>query len=222
MDEKLKEQVEKLVSGIFASKEEETMRAKTTEALRASADKLEELKVALTEKEELLATAASEIEALKVEATTIKEEKEALSTEKSVEIAGLVEAKQSVESELEKVALELSTMKKEIVAEQRMQELTLAGVVREDASLQKVKVVEMSDEAFAAYKDELVSIKAQVVEALKVKAAAPVQEEVLPANIDLAQSSQAALNLETAPTQTLASKYKELGEAMAATIKRKN
>ncbi|MBV5346636.1 hypothetical protein JZU46_00165 [bacterium] len=225
MEDKLKEQVEKLVTAIFASKEDETMRAKTTEALQASADKLEELKVVLTEKEDLLATAAVEVEALKAEATAVKEAKEVLEAEKSVEIASLAEAKLAAESALEKVSLELSTMKKEIIAEQRMQELTTAGVVREDASLQKAKIVEMTDEVFASYKDELVSIKTQVLAALKTKAAVvPVEEEkeTIPAKIDSAQSAQAALNLESSPPQSLAAKYKELGEAMAANIKRKN
>ena len=41
MDDKLKDQIEKVVTAIFASKEEDTKRKKTEDALHASADKLE-------------------------------------------------------------------------------------------------------------------------------------------------------------------------------------
>ena len=224
MEDKLKEQVEKIVSAIFASKEEDTMRQKTQDALQASATKLEELQVLLTEKDQALEAAAVEIEFLKEEATKISTEKEAIATEKLAEIASLTEAKQALDTELEKVSLELSTMKKELLAEARMQELSAEGVVREDASLQKTKIMEMSDEDFTAYKDELVSIKAQVVAALTSKTE-PVEteeeDEVIPANVDPTQSSQAALNMETAPSQTLTEKYQALGKAMAEAIKRK-
>ena len=120
MDDKLKEQVEKIVSAIFASKEEDTMRQKTHDALQASASKLEELQAILAEKEQALETATVEIEFLKEEAIKISNEKESLVADKTSEIASLTEAKQVVDTELEKVSLELSTMKKELVAESRM------------------------------------------------------------------------------------------------------
>ena len=83
--------------------------------------------------------------------------------------------------------------------------------------------MEMSDEDFIAYKDELVSIKTQVVAALASKTGAFVEEkeEIIPANVDPMQTSQAALNMENAPSQTLSERYQELGKAMAEAIKRK-
>jgi len=222
MEDKLKDQVLKIVSEIFASKEDETIRQKTQDALQASADKLAELTTTLVEKDQLLAASVSELEVVKAEVEAIKAEKEAVAAEKALEVSSALEAKQALETELEKVSLELSTMKQELTAEARMIELTTAGVVREDASLQKTKVMIMSDEVFAAYKDELVSIKAQVLETLKIKASAVEKpEEVIPAKVDLEQSAQAALNMETATPQTLTSKYAELGQAMADAIKSK-
>lgn len=221
MEDKLKEQVEKLVAAIFDAKEEETMRQKTHDALQASATKLEELQSVVAEKDHLLETAATEVEFLKEEALKIKEAKEALEADKTAEIATLVEDKKVLAEELEKVSLELSTMKKELLAETRMKDLADEGVLREDASVQKAKITEMSDEEFASYKEELVSIKAQVLAALAQKTPEVIDEVIIPAKIDPEQAAQAALNLESAPSQTLAEKYQELGKAMAEAIKRK-
>ena len=221
MEEKLKETVEKIVSAIFDAKEEETMSQKTHDALQASATKLEELQSVVAEKEHLLETAATEVEFLKEEALKIKEAKEAFEVEKTAEIATLVEDKKVLTEELEKVSLELSTMKKELLAEARMQELSKEGVLREDASVQKMKIMDMSDEDFTAYKEELVSIKTQVLAALAQKTAETTEEVIIPAKVDPDQAAQAALNLESAPSQTLAEKYQELGKAMAEAIKRK-
>ena len=112
-------------------------------------------------------------------------------------------------------------MKKELLAEARMQELSKEGVLREDASVQKMKIMDMSDEDFTAYKEELVSIKTQVLAALAQKIAETTEEVIIPAKVDPDQAAQAALNLESAPSQTLAEKYQELGKAMAEAIKRK-
>ena len=224
MEEKLKETVEKIVSAIFDAKEEETMRKKTQEALQASASKLEEIQATLAEKDQLIEKANTEIEFLKEEALKISKEKDSVEETKGAEVAALAEEKQVLARELEKVSLELSTIKKEMLAEVRMQELSKEGVVREDASLQKAKISEMTDEDFASYKEELISIKAQVIAALSTKKEETeenVQEEIIPANVDPEQSAQAALNLETTSPQTLRDRYQELGKSLAEAIKRK-
>ena len=89
----------------------------------------------------------------------------------------------------------------------------------------------MSDEDFVSYKDELVAVKTQVIAALVAKTEASktevvdtgvvVDEVVPPANVDATQSVQAALNLESTPSQDLISKYKALGNALAESITKK-
>ena len=58
-------------------------------------------------------------------------------------------------------------MKKDRAAEVRMADLEDAGVARSDRDSQVTKVREMTDEDFASYKDELVSIREAVVAELE-------------------------------------------------------
>lgn len=224
MEDKLKKEVEAVVTAIFASKEQETIRQKTEDALNDSAAKIEELTTSQEEvanivvtQETTIADLEKSVEKLEIEKATIVEANEASLKE-------LADAKEVLVAELEAVALELSTMKKEINADSRMAELTTAGVVREASDVQRAKVMDMSDEDFASYKEELVSIKAQVIESLKGQEEASTELEddnTPPANVDPTKTAQAALNLESQPSQDLAKKYADLGKAMADAIKNK-
>lgn len=225
MDDKLKDQIEKVVTSIFASKEEDTKRKKTEDALHASAEKLTVLQEELDKAIQANTEQTTEVAALLEQVKTLQEEKAALEQKFQEDLVGLTEEKAKVSDELEKLSLEFSTLKMEIAADKRMAELEKAGVVREQASMQRDKVKAMSEEDFSAYRDELVAIKAQVIATLATKAAVTteevVDEVVPPANVDSTQSVQAALNLETPPSQDLISKYKDLGKALAQSITKK-
>ena len=231
MEDKLKDQIEKVVTAIFASKEEDTKRKKTEDALHASANKLSALQLELDGIVKANQEQASEIATLLESLKSIQEEKAALEAKFQEELQKAEEAKASVESEFEKLNLEYSTLKTEILADKRMVELEKDGVVREQASLQRDRVKNMSDEDFVSYKDELVAVKTQVIAALVAKTEASktevvdtgvvVDEVVPPANVDATQSVQAALNLESTPSQDLISKYKALGNALAESITKK-
>ncbi len=221
MEDNLKKQVEDVVSAIFDSKEKETIRKKTEDALRASALKIEELASEVEVATEVVVEKDTEISELKTKIETADVEKAELIEKHGVETKEITDAKTSVEEDLEKVSLELSTMKKEITADKRMVELESAGVVREESDVQKIKIMDMSDEDFTSYKEELVSIKAKVLSSLKVKEDVDTDEEdtnTPPVEVDPDKTSQAALNLESTPSQDLAEKYADLGKAMAEAI----
>lgn len=229
MEDKLKDQIEKVVTAIFASKEEDTKRKKTEDALHASADKLTVMQNELAESNKSNQEQASVITDLNTQITTLQEEKAALEQKFQEELTVATEAKNAVDSELEKINLEYSTLKMELLADTRMADLEKAGVVREQSSLQRDKVKVMTEEAFVEYKEELTAVKSQVIAALAAKkeAAAVIEEPVVedvvvpPANVDTTKSVQAALNLETTPSQDLISKYKDLGDALAKSITKK-
>ena len=122
-----------------------------TEALEAKNAEVAELEAKLSESDEKLATAASELEAAKTETETAK-------------------------TDLEKVETEISEMKKDKAMELRVAELEKAGVLRSDKEGQAKKVRDMSDEEFAAYKEELVSVRETIVAEL-AQAAKKAEEE---------------------------------------------
>lgn len=230
MDEKLKKEIEHIVSSIFANKTEEKKRQKTEDALKLSAEKVEnltkensELSKSIEDYKTTIDELESKLEALEVEKSTIIEAKDK-------EISELTEAKEALTSEMEEVSKELSSIRKELAADKRMCELDEAGVAREDKESQRAKVSEMSDEEFASYKEELVAVREYVIATLesstKDSENASEDEEsddtTPPANIDPNQSTQAALNMESLPSDDLLDKYKELGNAMAEALTQNN
>jgi len=232
MEDKLKKQVEEAVNAIFASKEEDTNRAKAEVALQASADTIQDLTSKVEAANEATTVVETKVTELEAQVETATAEKAEMVEQHEVALKEAVDAKEVADTELEKVALELATMKQEITADTRMAELQTAGVVREAADVQRAKVMTMSDEEFAAYSEELVSIKTQVIESLKVKedasaddasaddaAADDAAADTPPAHIDTELKAQAALNLESKPSPDMAAKYLDLGKAMAEAIK---
>ncbi len=222
MDNDLLVQVKKLVDDLFSEKEEANIRRRTEEELEKAATTISDLTTSLEQKNQEF----SEMENLVLEKDgqieTLKSELEA--AKKEVEIAS---------ENLSKVEKDLDETKKDMASEKRMVELVDAGVARSDKSKQMEKVREMSDEEFASYKEELVSIRDIVVKELEKakEQQANTQEEVIdkddkeesaseeedftpPANIDKEQAAQASLNLED-KTLSVEEKYKELGKQMA-------
>ena len=151
MDEKLRKDVEAVVAAIFSEQEEAEIRKQTEEALGKSATTIEELTVALEAKN-------SEFEELEAKLSESEDKAKDLTTELEAAQEKIEEAtKKSDEAE---GALE--EIRKDRATELRMKELEEAGVMS-DEEAQSGKVREMSDEDFASYRDELVSIREAVI-----------------------------------------------------------
>jgi len=148
---------------------------------------------------------------------------------------------------LEETEASLETIKKDRLAEIRMSEIKKSGVTAADVDSQTAKIREMSDEEFASYKDELVSIREAVLAELEknkdeetagddtktdeelaaeekakadADAAAADDDETPPANVDKTKAVSAALNFENQPSKDMVAKYAELGKALAEEMKK--
>jgi len=237
MEDKLKTEIAAIIKDIFDSKQESEMRKRTEKALNESASTIEELTSKLETLEEELAGVKTDSESIVEQKEEV--EKKVAELEKEVEEAAekaskeVEELKKQIEektSELEEKASELEDIRKEAVAKERMEVLTTAGVVREDKEGQQAKVKEMSDEEFKAYKEELESIKTTIMASLKDGNSKEGSEEELeegsegvkttPANIDLNNVASAAFNMESYPSEDLLDKYRDLGNALAESMKK--
>lgn len=232
MDDKLRKDVEAVVANIFSEKEEADIRQKTEEALSKSATTIDELTTALETKN-------TEVEELEAKFSESEETAKNLQTELEAAQKEVEEANKKL-TESEKVVEE---MQKDKATELRMVELTEAGVVS-DEEAQASKIRDMSDEEFASYREELVSLRAAIVAQLeKAKEDTDEQEEAEeeaeekeeaeeeaeekedadeedgvtpPANVDPGQAISAALNMEIFPSDDVVKKYQDLGKAMAS------
>jgi len=156
MDKELKTQVAAVVEDLFNEKEEAEIRKRTEAELQRAAEAVSDLTSSLEEKntevaeyEEKLSDAEARIAELETELEAARKEVETANTK-------LGETEKALED-----------MKKDRAAEARMAELEDAGVARSDRDSQVTKVREMTDEDFASYKDELVSIREAVVAELE-------------------------------------------------------
>lgn len=231
MDEKLKKDIEAVVTKIFSEKEEADQKEATQNALNESAEAIDALTKSLedktTEMDTTVASLKDEITNKDSEITNLNSELEAAKKE----LEGAKTTLASTEETLE-------NMKKDQIAEARMSELKDSKVVMVNISDQTAKVREMSDEEFAAYKDERIQLREAVMkeleEAKNKEAQTPEPEEnadvntenasvenigTPPANVAPGQAIASAMNFETTPSDDMKSKYAKLGEAMAAGMK---
>jgi len=169
MDEKLRKDIEACVAAIFSEKEESDMRKKTEEALQKAASTIEDLTNALEERN-------GEMEDLEVKISESDNKITDLETE-------LEAAREEVNTAKEKLAESENTLeeiKKDRAADVRMSELEEAGVAHsnEEAKANQIaKVREMSDEDYAAYKNELISIRQAVLDELAAAAETKSEEK---------------------------------------------
>lgn len=154
--DELKVQIAALVADLFDEKEEAEIRKKTEAELEKAASAISNLTTALEEKNAEAVEMEEKLTASDIRVKELESELEAAKKEFENASAKL--------GETEKI---LEDMKKDRAAEVRMAELEDAGVARSDRETQVTKVREMSDEDFASYKDELVSIRAAVVAELE-------------------------------------------------------
>ena len=154
--ETLRKDIETIVANIFSEKEEKDMRKRTEDALQEAATTIEELTASLEEKNTESEDLASKILEHEEKATNLETELEA--------------AKQEVESfktQLEEAENALEEIKKDRAADVRMAELEEAGIARKEEEAranQIAKVREMSDEEYAAYRDELTAVRQAVLD----------------------------------------------------------
>ena len=229
IDDKVKKEIEAVVASIFSEKEEENARQRTEDALSASAATIDELTSTLEEKNASFEELSTKVTEADEKISDLESQLEAAKTETASVTEQLSEANQKMED-----------MEKDKAADARMSDLEVSGVARSDREGQRTKVREMSDEDFASYKDELVSIREAVLEELTKKEESKEEEEVAeevveeetdeeeaseeddeevvtpPANIDPGKAVASALNFEVYPSADLKAKYSELGNAMAA------
>jgi len=151
-DKVIKEQVAKIVDDLFNEKEQAEIRKNTEAKLQEAATTISDLTSALETKNEEVAE--FEEKALDAEAQIQELTSKLEAAEKELETSS------AKLGELEKA---FEDMKKDRAAELRMVELEDAGVARSDRDSQMEKVREMTDEDFASYKDELVSIREAIV-----------------------------------------------------------
>lgn len=156
MDKELEVQVANVVESLFNEKEEAEIRKRTEAELQKAATSISELAKALEVKngevsdyEVKLSESEARIKGLTSELEAAKKESETANTK------------------LAETVTILDNIKKDRATEQRMTELETAGVARADKDSQAKKIREMSEEDFASYKDELVSVRQAVIDELE-------------------------------------------------------
>ena len=217
----LKKDVEMIVSSIFSQKEEIDQKRLTEEALKDSAKVVTDLTASITDKEEIITDLESKISEAEV---TVAGHVESIDAEKT-KVDVLTEQLEEMTTKLSVSELKVVDMEKDMAADSRMSELKESKVVSTDEKAQCDKIKEMSDEEFASYKKELVELRKSIeTELASVKPVVKPDGEgvtVTPdtttpdMDINVDNSTQAALNLEVDPSTT-ASDYADLGKAMAA------
>ncbi len=148
----MKTDIKAMVAEIFSDKEEVEIQRKTEAALQKSATTIEELTATLeessTKNEELITSVA----VFKTSVEDLKSELEAAKIKIEEATQKLAESENTIEG-----------MNKDRSAELRMTVLEEAGVAGSDKEAQAAKIREMSEEDFASYRNELVSLRKAVV-----------------------------------------------------------
>lgn len=246
MSDKLHEDVRQIVDEIFKKNEEAQMRKETQEALEKSANTITELTDSLEAKDSELAGHREQI--TKLEETvaglenTIEEMKKA-QEDLEAEKASFESEKEELNKKVEEATEALESMKKDQIAAVRMGELEEAKVASQKKETQLLKIREMTDDEFAAYKEELVSIKESIMAEFnktntassdEVSTDAEMESDVEDASGDSDDESfddelnpssiaMAALNMEVVkPSTKMAKRYSDLGRAMAAKYEKGN
>lgn len=235
MDEKkLIDDIKKIVDDIFSEKEQASQMQKTQDALNESAETIDSLTQSL---EKTKADLDSKIES----ANTELKEKDSKINDLSTELEAAQKKVSDLEAELASSKESLENIKKDNLAEARINDLKENKIAMlNELETQKAKVREMSEEEFASYKQDRITLRKDIEKELeesvaKAKADAEAQAAatansnsaaaegaeltITPAAVvSPGQAIAAAMNLETIPSSDLISKYAEMGKAMAANM----
>jgi len=204
---KIKEIVQAIVAEtMVASPENATILKEVEEVLLSAKSKIEELTAALVEKTSVLEGMAKSLDDAKAEqetltsamgdATSQVENLEAALSVKTTELEGISAQLSETSEKLSVVEKELGAIKLDVVVSGRAEELEKEGVLRSDdaGEAQRNKIRDMNDEAFVAYKAELVSFRDELLATAAVAPVLPVVEMVV-----------------LAPSE----KYKDFGKSLA-------
>lgn len=253
MTDQLNQDVRKALDDVLRERDDVAMRKETEEALLKSTEKINELVSSLEAKdneasalvtkvdelEKVVAELSGKVSALTIEKENLEKEKTTFQAEKDE----LLKRAQAVEETL-------NNIKKDQLARTRFDELKINGVAATEAKAmegQLAKVREMTDEEFAAYKNERVELRKVILSELETKSTpvvepaavvvpaaviTPVADAVVvePTEEELAAAAvasvanpmnamAAALNMEIIPTQDTKVKYNALGAELAKRVK---
>lgn len=165
MEDKLRKDIEAVVASIFSEKEESDIRKKTEFELQKAADTIDDLTSVLEDKK-------GEFSAVEAQLTESNDKISSLETE----LEAARKETEDINEKLSETETALEEMKKDQVVNMRMAELEDAKVNHSDKEAQAIKVRDMADEDFVAYKDELVAVRQSVIAELE---AANTEEEVV-------------------------------------------
>ncbi len=213
------------VKGTFDGLSEESRADKLNQLVVAAESTITDLNKVVEDKEAELAKAEGEKKALSEQVEELVAKNKQLEEQLAAREAELKDA-----SEKHASAEQRATAAETVLAEQaaartleaRVAELAAAKVLKSGEKLegQKTKIASMSDEEFAAYRDELVDVRAEVEALLKDTAGEAVTEEevvveVAPPDINKEEAAAAgALDIESVETSTK-SKYADFSVALA-------
>lgn len=250
MTDKLTQDIQDIVDGIFKQKEEVNMRKETENALNKSADKITELTSSLEAKDgELIESTAKLDEVNSLVSETVEKNKE---LEKSLEKAtsDFEAEKEGLVKKAETAEEELLNMKKDQLSQTRYAELESEGVaaVEDKAKEDQIaKIRDMEDDEFTTYKDERAELRKSVVAELEASSKKKSdeeeasegddEEEASDEDVDVDEDDEEAaadsedsidpmkaiagmLNMEKSPDKNVLSKYRELGKTMAERYKK--
>jgi len=258
MSDKLIEDVKAIVDDIFKQQEEVAMRKETEEALTQSAEKINELTASLEAKDKELEEVAASVEEFEKTVSELTDKVKELTEEKS----SIETEKEELIEKAEKLEAELEAIKKDQLAATRFAELKaekVAASTDDTIKMQLAKLRDMSDDEFAAYKEERIELRNELMKELSdasdqtsgavsdsddatnasdsnnsdnssdTSADADGSDDSVNANvdgdgvddssgIDAMKAVASLLNLNTSPDDSVVSKYRELGKALAAKL----
>jgi predicted nucleic acid-binding Zn-ribbon protein len=181
MSDKLTQDVQGIVDGIFQQKEEVAMRKQTEDALNKSADKITELSTSLEAKDEELSGFTTKIEELESTVSELSDAKKELEENLEKAASDFEAEKGDLTKRAETAEKDLEDIKKDQLAKARFEVLKNEGVAATDEKAvedQVAKIREMEDEGFEAYKTERVELRASVIAELEASPKEKTAEEL--------------------------------------------
>ena len=181
MSDKLTQDIQSIVDGIFRQKEEVAMRKQTEDALNKSADKITELSTSLEAKDEELGGFTDKVEELENTVSELSNAKKELEKNLEKATSDFEAEKEELTKRAETAEEGLENMKKDQLAQARFEELKSEGVAATDEKAmedQVAKIREMEDEDFEAYKAERIELRKAVVVELEASPKEKTAEEL--------------------------------------------
>lgn len=181
MSDKLTQDVQSIVDGIFQQKEEVAMRKQTEDALNKSATKITELSTSLEAKDEELSGFTTKIEELEGTVSELSDAKKELEENLEKAASDFEAEKGDLTKRAETAEKDLEDMKKDQLAKARFELLKNEGVAATDDKAvedQVAKIREMEDEGFEAYKTERVELRNSVIAELETSPKEKTAEEL--------------------------------------------